>query len=179
METKNNIINIIKEYLKHLMMMEMFERQRYLIEFEKFPVGEIFRKRKNELLTDYEFVEDTGKIKINYYANSNRNYLNSISVYLKKLNNNQCEEVLTHTLFERTKDNRFYSNETGLIFDFYNGFEKAVGMNLDWVYVDNINTYLEYYKKLQKEDNEKISKGQYLLLKRRINFSKGGLNEKI
>lgn len=163
---------IVRRHLKHLAEMEKFKKERYLIEFEKMQNGEFFRKLKTEIFTDYEFLEDNGIIHIYYDNNSTRNSINSVSLYFKKINDTLCEEVLTHTIFERTDDNNFYNDETGLAFNFNTGFEKAVGMKIDSVYLVNTNEYFNHYRKLQKEDIKITSKYHYLLLKKRLNFTK-------
>lgn len=161
-----------QKYLEFLKKKEKENKERYLKEFEKYPNGGIFRKLKIDIFSDYEFVSDNGVLKHYYYSNSNRNAINSKSLYIRKINNNLCREVLTGIRFERTEDNNFYSEDTGLRFNFDNSFEIAVGMELDWVYIDNTREFLEHYRELQREDTELRSKAEAIFLKRGINFRK-------
>lgn len=161
-----------KKYLKYLTEQNEFQEKRYLKEFEKLETEGFFRKLKNELIADYEFVED--KYLPQYYVSnvSKRNLINSRSLYFEKINDNQCVEIVTGLLFGRTEDNNFYNEETGLRFNFDNGFEKAIGMELDDVYLVNAINYFNYYKNLNDLDIELRSKAQSLLLKKGMKFAK-------
>ena len=158
------------EYEKHLQKLERDKKERYIREFEKFPKGGIFRKLKIDITPDYEFVEDDGEIEKVYYSNSNRNYINSTSLYFRKINNNLCVELITRKIFNRMPDGVFYNEETGLKFDFNSSFEEAIGLEIDWVYVDNTKNFFEHYEELQSIDKDKIDKYRCLLLKRGIKF---------
>lgn len=147
------------------------QRERYLNEFEELKNGEFFRKIKIELSSDYEFVKDEKNYERVYFSGMD-SYINVRSLYFKKIDNNTVEEAITRERFIRTKDNIFYNENTCLKFDFFKGFEKAVCMDIDFVYAFNANNYFEYYKDLALEDEKLRDKGQCLLLKKGINFTK-------
>ena len=165
-------------YEEHLKERAQFKKKRYLWEFEKYPVGEAFRKVRFDMKYDYEFLDGVGMPSY-IYSNprSKRNSINSISLYFEKLDNNTCEEYLTGKVFTRVvnpKDGAvcFYNEETGLYFDFNNYFEKAVGMILDDVYTHNVIPFFEYFEELKKEDDKLISKSVDLMLKKQLKYTK-------
>lgn len=167
--------NNYEEYLKQR---TQFVKERYLKEFEKYPVGESFRKVKFDMECDYEFLDNVGMPAPMYFnPRSKRNDINSMSLYFVKVNNNICEEYVTGKKFIRFVNPKtgtvcFYNEETGLYFDFSNYFEKAVGMILDDVYTYNVIPFFEYYEELKKEDNRLRSKSVDLMLRKQLKHTK-------
>lgn len=164
-----------EEYLKKR---TQFEKERYLKEFENYPVGEAFRKSKYDMKYDYEFLDNVG-MPASAYCNprSKRNSINSASLYFEKLDINTCEEYLTGKVFTRVVNPEdgtvcFYNEETGLYFDFKKYFEKAVGMILDDVYTNNVIPFFEYFEEIKKEDDRLRSKSVNLMLKKQLKYTK-------
>ena len=158
------------EYEEYLKQREGRVKRYYLKKFEEFPNDGVFRKIKHDMDCDYEFIDNV-VMPVSNYTNprSKRNNINRISLYFVKVDNDTCVEYLTGEEFVRTIDPsdgsvHFYSDKTGLYFDFNSGFEPAVGMILDDVYTNSVVPFFNYYEELKKEDDRLRSNSAKLML---------------
>lgn len=150
---------------------------RNIRQYERFPKDGVFRKLVDDMKPDFEFSSDRG-----LYVRKEMAYNTSVpmhirtSLYFEKIDDDSCKEHVTGEIFVRTNDNRFYNENTGLRFDFYESFEPGLAYEKyidDENYKELVAKYFDHFREIKEEDDRKRSIGYYQLLKRNNSIIKG------